>query len=107
MRIVPTSIYERRARKILSPDERLEAEEWIALSPERWPVIPGTGGARKARIARRGMGKRGGARVIYFVLSARSTIYLMDVYAKNAKENLTDADKKDLHRLIEALKGEA
>jgi hypothetical protein len=79
----------------------------IALAPEAWPVVPGTGGARKARIARGGKGKRGGARVIYFAWVARDTLYLLDVYAKNVKDDLTDADKKDLRRLIAAIQAEA
>lgn len=107
MKVFPTFVYERHARKLLTPDERADAEVGIALAPERWPVIPGTGGARKARISRAGMGKRGGARLIYFVMTARGTLYLLDVYAKNRKENLTDADKKELRSVIEALKAEA
>lgn len=75
--------------------------------PERWPVVPGTGGARKARIGRGNLGKRGGARLIYFVMMSRGTIYFMDVYAKNEKENLTDADKQTLKALIRALEAQA
>ena len=70
-------------------------------------VIAGTGGARKARIARGGRGKSGGARVIYFVLTARGTLYLLDIYAKSAKEDLTDADKHEIRRLITILSAEA
>lgn len=107
MRIVRTHVYERHVRKLLSPEEQGLAEEQIAFSPERWPIIPGTGGARKARVARPGMGKRGGARLIYFVVTAKGWIYLMDVHAKNTKENLTNVDKKDIRDIIEALKSEA
>lgn len=66
MRIVATSGYERRVRKLLTPAERAAAELEIALAPELWPIIVGTSGARKARIARGGRGKSGGARVIYY-----------------------------------------
>jgi mRNA-degrading endonuclease RelE of RelBE toxin-antitoxin system len=68
---------------------------------------PRPGGARKARVALPGRGKRGGARLIYFVLTARGAIYLLDIYAKNAKEDLNSADKQEIRRRIEALAAEA
>ena len=55
---------------------------------------------------RGGKGKRGGARVIYFFWLARDTLFLLDVYAKNEKENLTHADKKEGHHAIAALRAE-
>ena len=51
--------------------------------------------------------KRGGARVVYFARMARDTLFLLDVYAKNEKENLTDADKKEIRRALAALRAEA
>ncbi|HZR59425.1 MAG TPA: type II toxin-antitoxin system RelE/ParE family toxin [Xanthobacteraceae bacterium] len=60
----------------------------------------GTGGARKARAARGGRGKSGGARIIYYVVSRRGVVYLLDVYAKSAKEDLTDAEKKEIRKLV-------
>jgi hypothetical protein len=47
-------------------DERLEFVGWIAANPLAGDVIPGSGGCRKVRWSRSGMGKRGGVRVIYF-----------------------------------------
>jgi len=95
--------YDRRARKLLTPTERAAAELEIAIAPLGWPVIAGTGGARKARAARGGKGKSGGARVIYCVLIRQDALYLIEIYAKNDKENLTDADKKEICKLIAAL----
>jgi hypothetical protein len=85
--------YERRVRRMLDPEERAAMEAFIAAAPERHPVIPGTGGFRKARWRREGRGKRGGVRVIYFFVSARGVVYFADIYAKNEKENLTAADQ--------------
>lgn len=107
MRIVTTSGYERRVRKLLSPAERSAAELEIVLAPEAWPVVPGTGGARKARVARGSRGKSGGARVIYFAWTNRGVLYFMDIYAKNEKEDVTDAEKKEFRRTIEALQAQA
>lgn len=106
MRIVTTSGYERRVRKLLSPAERAAAELEIVLAPEAWPVVPGTGGARKARIARGSRGKSGGARVIYFAWTNRGVLFLINIYAKNEKEDLTDADKKEARRLVANLQAE-
>jgi len=47
MKVVATLGYDRRARKLLTPTERAAAELEIALAPTAWPVIRGTGGARK------------------------------------------------------------
>jgi hypothetical protein len=103
MRVVAVTGYDRRARKLRTPAERAAAGIEIAVAPFAWPVIAGTGGARTARIARGGKGKRGGARVIYFVILRRDVLYLIDIYAKNAKEDLTDAEKQEVRRLTAAL----
>jgi hypothetical protein len=108
-RVIATRGYERLAARLLTSEARIaaEAEAKIVARPDAWPVIAGTGGARKARIALMGRGKRGGARVIYFVLTARGALYLLDIYAKNAKEDLTSADKQEIRRRIEAIAAEA
>lgn len=79
-------------------------ECYISIDPERHPVVTGTGGFRKARWGRGGRGKRGGVRTIYYFAPSPDIVYMADVYAKNEKENLTDADKKVLKRLAEELK---
>jgi hypothetical protein len=107
MRVIATRSYERGAARLLTPAARMAAEAEIVARPDAWPVIAGTGGARKARIALPGRGKRGGARVIYFVLTARGALYLLDIYAKNAKEDLTGADKREIRRRIEVIAAEA
>jgi hypothetical protein len=47
----------------------------------------GTGGFRKVRVGRSGMGKRGGARVVYILRGDAFPIFLVTAYAKNEKEN--------------------
>jgi hypothetical protein len=106
VRIVATRRYERQARKLLTAEERTLAELEIASDPGAWPVIPGTGGARKARARRGGKGKSGGARVVYFVMTARGLLILLYVYAKAEKEDLSDAEKKDLREIVKAVQAE-
>jgi mRNA-degrading endonuclease RelE of RelBE toxin-antitoxin system len=104
MQVVASRNYERRAQRLLSPQERAVAEAEIISRPEAWPVIQGTGGARKARIAMRGRGKRGGGRIIYFYSSSLSLLALLDIYAKGTKEDLTQDDKKGIRAAIQEIR---
>ena len=106
MKVVATRGYDRRARRLFTAAERVAAELEIALAPTAWPVIVGTGGARKARAARGGRGKSGGARIIYYVVTRRDVLYLLDVYAKSAKEDLSDAEKHEIRQLIAAIEAQ-
>ena len=77
----------------------------IAENPARYPIVPGTGGVRKARWGRQGKGKRGGIRVIYFYRLTADVVYFLDIYAKSEKEDLTPADKQELKGLVNRLRG--
>ncbi len=103
VRVVATRRYTRRVRKLLTDQERATAEFEIALVHEAWPMIQGTGGCRKARVARGGRGRRGGARIIYFVLGRAGELHLLDIYAKNEKDDLTDDDKAALRKAVRAI----
>jgi mRNA-degrading endonuclease RelE of RelBE toxin-antitoxin system len=107
MKVVATRGYDHRARKLFMPQERAAAELEIALAPNAWPVISGTGGARKARAARGGRGKSGDARIIYYVVTRKGVLYLLDVYAKSVKEDLTDAEKHEIRKLVAAIEAQA
>ncbi|SPF34872.1 RelE-like cytotoxic translational repressor of toxin-antitoxin stability system [Candidatus Sulfopaludibacter sp. SbA4] len=95
--------YQRDAAKLLDAKEQDEMERHIADDPERHPLIPGGSGMRKARWARTGRGKRGGVRVIYY-FAAPDAVYFIAVYAKNEKENLSDAEKKALAKILRPIK---
>lgn len=105
MKLIRTHVYIKRARKILSDTEMDVVEQEIIEAPEAWPVIPGTGGARKATAARGSSGKSGGARVIYYYVTNDSLIYLLDIYAKSQQENITEASKKVFREFIKSLNG--
>lgn len=76
---------------------------------ESGPVIPGTGGLRKLRVsnADRGKGKRGGFRVIYLDIPEMKRTYLLGLYGKTEKADLSSDEKKVLKGLVERLKREA
>jgi mRNA-degrading endonuclease RelE of RelBE toxin-antitoxin system len=103
--IAYTSVYAKRAAKILRAEEREAMETHIAENPEIHPVVPGTGGVRKARWGRQGKGKRGRVRVIYFYRAAADVVYLLDIYTKAAKEDLTQSDRRQLKEMVNRLKG--
>ena len=79
-------------------------EDAIASEPASHPVVPGTGGVRIAGWGRRGKGKSGGVRLIYYYLVAGKTVYLLSVYAKNEQSDMTAADRKAVKRFVEGLK---
>lgn len=86
--VIETEIFQRYASEIWSDVEREELINWIAANPLSGDVIPSTGGLRKVRYARRGMGKRGGARVIYYNLLDSGQIWLLIAYTKAKFDNL-------------------
>lgn len=102
--MIPTRTYEKRIVKLLPLEERNEMENAVATDPERYPVVPGTKGVRKARWSRPGMGKSGGLRLIYYFWVEPNAVVLITAYAKNEKENLTDADKKEIRKIVDNLK---
>jgi hypothetical protein len=73
---------------VWSDDECTEFVDWIAVNPLAGEVIPATGGLRKVRWSRQGMGKQGGARVIYFNRLENGCIVLVLVYTKTKFDNI-------------------
>ena len=71
-----------------SEDERGEFSAWLSENPDAGDRVPGTGGIRKIRWTRRGKGKRGGVRVIYFSQQSQELIWLLTIYAKSKQENV-------------------
>jgi hypothetical protein len=85
----------------------------IANDPEAHPIVPGTGGVRKARWTRHHKGKSGGVRVIYFYWRTieKSTkqvlnreVYLFSIYAKSDQPDMAAADRKAARKFVEGLK---
>jgi hypothetical protein len=86
--IVETPTFQRYAATVWSEAELMEFKLWLAANPLVGDVIPGAGGLRKVRWSRAGMGKRGGARVVYFNQLAQGVIALLIVYTKAKFDNL-------------------
>jgi len=100
---IRTATFTRRAKRLLTEPEIARLVESIAERPDAHPIIPGTGGVRKARWARSGMGKRGGVRAVYYFFVRTDLVYMLDIYAKNEKSDLTSADKRELRAIVSML----
>ena len=85
--VAETDIFKRYASEVWTEPEREEFVNWIAANPLAGAIITGSGGCRKVRWATAGQGKRGGARVIYF-LHTDEVVWLLIVYKKAKFDNL-------------------
>lgn len=104
---VMLSLFERQWEKLgLTDDDLRRLQEQLLQNPKAGDVIQGTGGLRKIRFAFEHRGKSGSSRVAYVDFTVDKEIYLLAVYAKNEKENLSKAERNDIKKLIENLKGE-
>ena len=94
--VAESDAFIRYAESVWTDQERSEFVTWIANSPLAGDVIPGSGGLRKVRYSRQGMGKRGGVRVIYYNLLDDGKIWLLIVYSKAKFDNLPTTFLKQL-----------
>jgi len=95
--------YIRRAEKLLTEEARRDIVDYLAANPKAGDLMEGTGGVRKLRWGRQGRGKSGGVRVIYYVHSELMPLYLLTLFAKNERANLTKAERNELAGLVDIL----
>jgi hypothetical protein len=98
--IAETSEYLRRAERLMSDDERRDVLAYLAEHPRAGDLMEGTGGVRKLRWSRGGRGKSGGVRVIYYFHSEAMPLYLLTLFAKNERSNLSKAERNELAELV-------
>ncbi len=101
--VAETPMYLKAAEAIFTEAERQVIITSVANDPRCGDVIPGTGGFRKMRAARSGMGKRGGARVIYIFRDESFPVFLAMAYPKNEKKNLSPAESNQLRKRADEL----
>ncbi|HCI8982026.1 TPA: type II toxin-antitoxin system RelE/ParE family toxin [Klebsiella pneumoniae] len=88
---------------LLQDDEFRAFQEILINDPEAGDTISGTGGFRKIRWSRPGMGKRGGVRVIYYNVTKKGRIYLALIYPKNEQDELNQEQKKMLRQVADLI----
>ena len=101
--VVETAVFVARAQGRMTEAERLAAIDMIARDPERGVVIEGGGGIRKVRFAASGHGKSGGVRIIYYFHDPGRPVFLLTVFAKNERDNLSKAERNALAKVAKAV----
>lgn len=95
--------YIRRADKLLSLGERIDIINYLAAHPKAGDLMEGTGGVRKLRWGRGSQGKSGGVRLFYYAHSDAMPLYLLTLFAKNERSNLSKAERNELAGLVDQL----
>ena len=88
---------------MLADDERRDVLNYLATHPKSGDLMEGTGGIRKLRWARGSRGKSGGVRVIYYFYDETMPLYLLTLFAKNERANLSKAERNELAELVDLL----
>lgn len=92
--VAETPEFVRKASALLTEAECSDLILYLAARPESGDLIVGTGGLRKLRWRRAGSGKRGGTRVIYYFHDRAMPLYLLTVYAKSERDDLSADDRR-------------
>jgi hypothetical protein len=94
--------FERHRQSYLSDESFREFQKTLMENPEAGDVIEGTSGLRKVRFSdkKRGKGKRGGLRVIYYWWQSGKHFWLFTIYNKDEMDDLTTAQRKTLRELL-------
>ena len=97
---IETPVFTRQIKDLVDDDEYRTLQLRLVARPDAGDLIPRSGGLRKIRLGVAGRGNRGGARVIYYWVGARSRIYMLRAYAKNVQADLTEQQLRVLRTLV-------
>jgi hypothetical protein len=100
-KIVETLSFEREWPNYWTEIEHSAFRDFVAQNPLAGVVVPHTGGVRKIRWRRLGIGKSGGVLVIYFVRTAKGQIFLLKIYAKTKTDNVPASELRRIRNAIE------
>ncbi len=104
--VVETPEFRGRVRALLAEEELGTLVNYVAANPDAGDVMVGTGGARKLRWAAKGKGKSGGIRVVTFFGGSAVPVFLLTVFGKGEKANLTKAERNELRSVLSRLVAE-
>lgn len=110
-KIIPLPDFDRdvenliKRRKLIREDYD-EFKRALTKNPEMGAIITGTGGVRKTRLKSASKGKRGGFRVLYYDDEDREELFLMVIYPKNEKDDISPEEKKCSKNTQMCLRGE-
>ena len=103
MEFIETPTFTGMVTTLLADDGYRELQNLLVEDPERGDLIKGGGGIRKLRYAVQGRGKSGGVRVIYYWAKDKHLIYMLLVYPKSRKDDLSDKETAILRELVKEL----
>jgi len=101
--IAETEQFQKKVNQLLSDREKSDLIAYLSENPQSGVIIQNTGGIRKLRWARGGGGKSGGVRVVYYFHSDMMPLYLLTVFGKNEKANISMKEKQILSKLVKEL----
>jgi hypothetical protein len=101
MRFVETPVFTAAVTSLLSDEEYRQLQAAWLIRPEQGVLIQGSGGLRKLRWSVRGRGKRGGARVVYYWHPGEQFLYMLVIYAKSERDDMTPTQLRILRRLVQ------
>lgn len=101
--IVEMPEFQKRSERLLSKSERISIINYLAKHPASGDIMQGTGGIRKLRWSAQGKGKSGGVRIIYYHHNESLPLFLLTVFGKGEKANLTKAESNDLAKITSLL----
>ena len=102
--VVETKAFSSAAKGRMRQEEVVALIDFLADEPEAGDVIRETGGLRKFRFAVGGKGKSGSVRVVYYFYNDTMPVFLLTVFAKNEKDNLSKAERNTLAKIARALR---
>ena len=101
--IAETHSFQKESQKILGESEVDKLKNFLSLNPQSGDIFPGLRGIRKIRWQVNQKGKSGGARVIYFFYNTNIPVFLLDIYKKSEKSDLSSKEKKMLNNMVDEL----
>ena len=106
MLFVETSVFTKHLPAHLDDDSYVALQAFLAARPSAGAIIRGSGGVRKIRWGSRGRGKRGGIRIIYYWRVPEGRIYLLTLYRKGVRDDLTAAEQATMRHIVEEIENE-
>jgi hypothetical protein len=102
--IVEQPIFTRQLVELVDDETYRNFQLELVRRPEQWPIVPGTGGLRKARMRLARRGKSGSARVLYLWVSNHTTVCLYLIYTKGDIENVPASELKTIRHEVQRIK---
>lgn len=102
--IVELPEFLKRALGLLSAEEKASIINYLAFHPQAGDLMQGTGGIRKLRWSAQGKGKSGGVRVVYYYHNGTMPLFLLTVFGKGEKANLSKSERNELAKFTALLR---